>query len=77
MEPKFNIDAERLAYWYLRLNGCLTIQNFVVHPDKGREQKTDVDILAVRFPHRAELLHNSMKDDELVFNDERLVVRPG
>ncbi len=57
------ITSEQLGYWYLRLNGFLTISNFVVHPDTGGEQRTDVDILGVRFPHRAELLLNSMVDD--------------
>ena len=58
-----DIQAEYLAYWYLRLNGFLTIPNFVVHPDTGRNQETDVDVLGVRFPHRAENLNNPMKDD--------------
>jgi len=58
------ISAEALAYWYLRLNGFLTIQNFVVHPDTGRNQGTDVDVLGVRFPYRAENLLKPMRDDE-------------
>ena len=62
------ITAEQLAYWYLRLNGFLTIQNFIVHPDTGSEQRTDADILGVRFPHRAELRPNPMADDELFTN---------
>ena len=56
------IDPEHLAYWYLRLNGFLTIPNFVVHPDTGRDQRTDVDLLGVRFPYRAELAPNTMRD---------------
>ncbi len=62
-EPRYKIASERLAYWYLRLNGFLTITNFVVHPDFGRGQRTDVDILGCRFPFRQELLENSMLDD--------------
>ncbi|HLX28455.1 MAG TPA: hypothetical protein VKV24_08220 [Casimicrobiaceae bacterium] len=54
-----------MAYWYLRLNGFLTTANFVVHPDRGNEQETDVDILGVRFPYRAENPTRPMKDDEL------------
>jgi hypothetical protein len=50
---------ERLAYWFCRLNGCATIENFVVHPDEGGSQRTDIDLLAVRFPHRQELLTSS------------------
>lgn len=57
------ISSEQLAYWYLRLNGFLTIPNFVVHPDHGSNQETDVDVLGVRFPYRAENLQRPMKDD--------------
>lgn len=60
------INSEKLAYWYLRLNGFLTITNFVVHPDSGRFQRTDVDILGCRFPYRHELLEKSMIDDASV-----------
>lgn len=58
------IDAESLAYWFFRLNGFLTTVNFVVHPEQGSEQRTDVDILGVRFPFRAELLTDSMEDEQ-------------
>lgn len=57
-----SINAEKLAYWFFRLNGFLTIENFVVHPDVGREQRTDVDILGVRFPFRSEIQANPMID---------------
>lgn len=56
-------SPERLAYWYFRLNGFLTTENFVVHPDTGRNQRTDADLLAVRFSHRRENLVRPMKDD--------------
>ena len=39
------------------------IENFVVHPDQGKNQETDVDILGVRFPYRAENLIRPMEDD--------------
>lgn len=68
-----NVKSESLAYWYFRLNGCLTIQNFVVHPDRGREQRTDVDLIAVRFPYRAELLLNPMADDPLIASDRNRI----
>lgn len=73
---KKEISSERLAYWYLRLNGFLTITNFVVHPDIGRFQRTDVDILGCRFPYRQELLENSMLDDESIIlsNDKTTIV---
>ncbi len=57
------ITTEALAYWYLRLNGFLTITNFIVHPDQGKDQETDADILGVRFPYRVENLSRPMKDD--------------
>jgi hypothetical protein len=57
--------TEDIAYWYFRLNGFLTIKNFVVHPDYGNDQKTDADILGVRFPYRKELLKNPMDDDPI------------
>lgn len=59
------IEAEQLAYWYFRLNGFLNIPNFVIHPDAGSRQRTDVDVMGVRFPYRSELLTNSMRDDEV------------
>ena len=55
--------SEELTNWFFRLNGCLTIPNFVVHPEVGSEQRTDADLLAVRFPHRCELLARPVKDD--------------
>jgi hypothetical protein len=44
-----------VAYWFFRLNGCLTITNFIVHPEKRGSQRTEADILGVRFPYRCEL----------------------
>jgi len=62
------LDPEKVAYWYFRLNGFLQIENFVVHPERRGGQRTDADLLAVRFPHRAERLfddpHDIMADDE-------------
>jgi len=59
------IDPECLAYWYLRLNGFLTITNFLVHAETKRDRSTEVDILAVRFPFRAENLTRPMIDDKI------------
>jgi len=66
------IDSEKLAYWYFRLNGFLTIQNFVVHPNSGSQQRTEIDIIAARFPYRVELPENKnpMQDDK------RLILKP-
>lgn len=74
--PSAHITAERLAYWYLRLNGFLTTTNFIVHPDQGRDQETDVDVLGVRFPFRAENLQRPMEDDARFRNRaEKILVR--
>lgn len=58
------IRTEQLAYWFFRLNGCLTIPNFLVHGERRGHEGTDADLLAVRFPHRSELARtgNPMKD---------------
>jgi hypothetical protein len=71
-----DVSAEALAYWFLRLNGFLTIQNFVVHPDTGQDQETDVDVLGVRFPFRAENLVKPMRDHEVFtqYQDKPLFV---
>lgn len=62
------LSPEKVAYWYFRLNGFLQIENFVVHPERRGGQRTDADILGVRFPFRAERLfdnpHDIMRDDD-------------
>lgn len=65
-----DISSERLAYWFLRLNGFLTIYNFIVHPeaadDHGRyRQQTDVDVMGVRLPYRHENRKRPMQDHPL------------
>jgi hypothetical protein len=55
---KMKVNTEKLAYWFFRLNGCFTFQNFVIHPESelGRgSQRTEIDIMAVRFPYRLEM----------------------
>jgi hypothetical protein len=68
------INPEEIAYWFFRLNGCLTIVNFVVHPDLEGRQRTEVDILAVRFPYRGELITSgeAMRDHK-VFKSSDLI----
>ncbi len=58
--------SERLAYWYLRLNGFLLLEDFVIHPDTGPNQRTDADLLGVRFAHRRENHLYPMIDDPRV-----------
>jgi hypothetical protein len=57
---------ERLVYWYLRINGFLQLEYFVIHPDLGTQQRTEADILAVRFKYRQELQINPMHDDPVI-----------
>jgi hypothetical protein len=68
MSPKPLLKAEDVAYWYFRLNGFLLLENFYVHPDRGGGALTDADLLAVRFPHRAERVFDNptdvMEDDD-------------
>ncbi len=69
LNDKEILESEDLAIWYLRLNGFFTIKNFVVHPEKGPNQKTDIDALAIRLPHRAEGLN---EEDEMV-DDSKII----
>ena len=51
-----SLRVEDLAHWYLRLNGFMTVNDFVLHPDhKPWSQRTDADLFGVRFPFRKEL----------------------
>ena len=62
--------SEDLAYWYLRLNGCLTVPNFYLHPPVKGGALTEADIVAVRFPERAEF-DDKDADDELFSQSDR------
>lgn len=73
IQSSVNYSPERLAYWYFRLNGFLTTENFIVHPDAGRDQRTDADLLAVRFAHRAENLSRPMVDHPQVVSCATLI----
>jgi hypothetical protein len=69
-----SLSGEKLAYWFFRLNGCFTIENFVVHPDFGGDgQRTDADLLGVRFPHRQEGLVDPMADHPSLMSDRLLL----
>jgi len=69
------VTAESLAYWCLRLNGCLTITNFIVHPEWKREGVgTDADIVGVRFPHRREMMRRPLVDDPWFTTHDRLLL---
>lgn len=68
-DPPPRFSPEKVAYWYFRLNGFLQIENFVVHPSSRGGQRTDADLLAVRFPYRAERLIDNPND--IMIDDER------
>jgi hypothetical protein len=56
MQARWILHADDLATWFLRLNGCLTMVNFVLHPPTRRGgARGEFDILGVRFPHRREM----------------------
>lgn len=63
---------EQLTLWYLRLNGYFTVPNFILHPDTPGSERTDADILGVRFPYSREVAGVEMKrDDSLVRQDDK------
>ena len=66
--------TERVAYWFFRLNGCMSIVNFLVHHEKRGQEGTEIDILAVRYPHRQELAlsDNPMRDDPVFDSDGQI-----
>lgn len=74
----YRLDPERVAYWYFRLNGFLQIENFVVHPKLNGGQRTDADLIGVRFPYRAERLIDDPTDlmdddnDSLQLSEDRV-----
>lgn len=65
MEDKY----EQLVRWYLRFNGYLTAENYVVHEARnGRiPQGGEFDTLGVRFPYSREEV-----DQKLIRNDPKL-----
>lgn len=62
-------NYEKFVRWYLRFNGYLTVENFVVHePQNGRvPEGTEFDTLAVRFPNSREQIQ-----EKLIQNDPHL-----
>jgi hypothetical protein len=68
---KYQYNPERLAYWYLRLNGFLAIENFIVHDEGGGPQRTDVDLIALRFPNRREAFRDYGERVEWMTDDSR------
>ncbi len=64
------MSHELLTLWFLRLNGYFCVPNFIIHPEAPGPQRTDADILAVRFPYSQEVAGAPMpQDDSLVVHD--------
>jgi hypothetical protein len=68
---------EKVVRWYLRFNGYLAVENFVIHEPVvgGVAQGGETDLLAVRFPHSNEqarvgekaypfVTHGALRDEE-------------
>jgi len=73
--------AEAVASWYLRLNGFLAIENFIVHLDRYNKgtARTEADFIAVRFPYSREFIQGRglMEDDpRLIKSDGRKITKP-
>jgi len=65
--------SERLAYWYLRLNGFLLWENFIIHPDRGSNQRTDADLVGVRFLQREDIVGTKLRDDYRIIDCRSLI----
>jgi len=63
---------ELLVRWYLRFNGYLGVENFVVHQtvEDGNVQVGEDDILAVRFPNSREDPGFPLKTDPQLLDSE-------
>lgn len=55
--------GERIAYWYLRLNGFLLVEDFVLHRAQGRHT-SDADLLGVRLMHTHEAIDQERLDPD-------------
>ena len=75
-EKPFYFSAEKLAYWFFRLNGCLFLENFLVHHEiRTKGNSTEVDLLSVRFPYRQELkLTGAAMPDHKVFGNDKIEI---
>ena len=61
------------AEWFLGLNGFFTVQTFIIHPvtpEEGSQQRTNADVLGIRFPMRREVVGGNALTDHPAFQDE-------
>ena len=66
--------AEAVAQWYLRLNEFMSISGYVIHIDQAEPhtnrngnqviQRTEADIVAVRFPFITEVIAGRVMEDD-------------
>lgn len=76
-----HIRSERLAFWFLPLNGFLSIPNFIELLEGPRDsgtysQQTGVGVLCVRFPQRAKSRGRPMPDHDFFLAERRPMVVP-
>jgi hypothetical protein len=57
---------------YLRLNGYFIVNNFILHDQHGG-QKTEVDLIGVRFSNQVEIIEDSEGKLRVLENDLKLV----
>jgi len=66
--------TEELVEWYLRLNGYFIIPNFILHPLMPfGSQRTEIDLLGVRFPYQSEVVCDSKGKRLSMENDAKLI----
>lgn len=63
---------ELLTLWFLRLNGYFCVPNFIIHPDAPGPQRTDADVLALRFPHCLEVAGAPIPQDDTFIIGDRI-----
>ncbi len=71
-----SINREKIAYWFFRLNGFLTIENFLIHHEqRTRGNATELDLIGVRFPWRRELAMSGtrMQDYKIFEKSEKKI----
>ena len=73
LQYRLTLKPERVAYWYLRLNGFLQFENFIIHPDRSGSQRTDADLIGVRLRFREEF---AFTRQETMADDEQLCLSP-
>lgn len=58
--------AERLAYWFLRLNGFFLVENYVIDSSHSRAEH---DLLAVRLPYAEETIRGAKVEPYDLFRE--------